>query len=328
MVITVKAKVDGDVKNALCQTMSHYRAVLCDFGALLQPYLSSIGQHDLIRVGEGFFVIVKKYCDNLNDILGKASELIEDPRLPDNKDLVRKILPWYDSCGSWVHDSRGFIQKIYPIVRNYQGENMHARDLHSVYALQDALMAMEADVWGEIMGVDGKRHEMITCDLYKLFDKFRLCYREDEDQFKWGPKGRWYKTVRCANGFGAVPLNLYANALKYLPPGPLEKRIITLSYDEDDSMTVVSISSVGPFVPEEQIASLWEIGIRAESANIASTEGSGRGLPRVKKLCDDSGFGVWIKSEHRTEDEDGWGLFTVFISIPKESYEITSSTDE
>ena len=50
------------------------------------------------------------------------------------------------------------------------------------------------------------------------------------------------------------------------------------------------------------------------------SDGYGLGLATVRRLCVASGFETSITSVHRPTDDDGWGLFTVSIFIPKDKY--------
>ena len=328
MTITVKTQVDGDVKNAVCQNLSHYRSVLKQTGDVLSPIMRSVGQISFHPVLQSFFSEIKVKCDSLNDVLGRITRALDDNRLPKDETIKRRIFSWYDSCKAWLHDSRGFIQKIYPIIRDYKGGYIHDNDLHSIVALHSALFAMHGSLSNEILGVVDDV-EITECEIYKVFDKIRKCYREDEDRFAWNVCGSCYKRVYCAKGFEVVPLNLYSNALKYLPDGykKSDKRNITVAFSDEDDNFIVRVASIGPFVPENEIDSLWDIGVRASSADLASTEGTGRGLPTVKRLCTQSGFLAKITSVHRPEDDDGWGLFTVSIFVPRSAYVDNSSND-
>lgn len=317
MTITVRTQVDGEVKNAVCQHLSHYRSVLKQIGCVLSPISGSIGKVSVHHVSQSFFPKIKVKCDSMNDVLGRITRVLDDNRLPKDESIKRRIFSWYDSCKAWLHDSRGFIQKIYPIIRDYKGGHIHDHDLHSIAALHSALFAMLGSLSNEILGVVDDV-EITECEIYKMFDKIRKCYREDEDRFAWNVCGSCYKRVYCAKGFEVVPLNLYSNALKYLPDGynKADERNITVAFSDEDDNLIVRVASIGPFVPPNEIDSLWDIGVRASTADLASTEGTGRGLPTVKGLCNQSGFSAEISSVHRPEDETGWGLFTVSIKIP------------
>lgn len=328
MTITIKAKVDVDVKNVVCQHISHYCTVLNQVLNILSPVIANVGQKEVHNVGESFCPSIKKKCDSLNDILGYITQSLDDRRLPKEEQQKRIIFSWYDSCKSWIHDSRGFIQTIYTIIRGYKGGNVHDKDVHSIYALHSALLTLVIRQRAEILGVEPD-YENTECEIYKIFDKIRRCYRTEEDCFNWRIIGNCYRKVICTKGFDVVPLNLYANALKYLPEGDANssKRNIAVSFSEDDNGISISVASIGPFVDKDEIAKVWDIGFRASSANLAAPDGAGRGLPTVKQLCDILGYTVNVTSIHRPNDTDGWGLFTVSISIPKSCFVLTDARD-
>ena len=328
MMITMTAKVDGDVKDLICQYISRYCAVLKQMSSVLSPIAADIKTKEVHNVGTSFCSKIKDKCDVLNDVLGLVSQSLDDPRLPKG-DLQKKIIfPWYDSCKSWIHDSRGFIQKVYPIIRDYKGGHIHDKDFHSIYELHIALLAMALSVRTEILNKH-VNYEKNSCEIYKMFDRIRKCYRPEEDGFSWNVNGEFYQKVKCVRGFEVVPLNLYANALKYLPNGVCSdrKRCISLSFDEDENGLSISVSSVGPIVPENEIEKLCDVGYRATTANLGSTDGAGRGLSTVKMFCEAAGYRIKISSEHRIDDGVGWGLFTVSISIPKSCFVLTDARD-
>ncbi len=326
MTIVIRTKADSDAKNAVCQRLSQYQKRLKTLGNILSPYGVLYENREVINVQPAFFAMVKTSCDELNDSIDIVKDVLKNPYLPPTEDQKRKSLPWYDSMSAWAHDSRAFIQNIYPIVRDYKGYHVYSAEMHSLIALQSALVSMERMFEYELLERKCE-NEIVKCEIYKLFDKFKKCYREKERAF-WKRQGSgFYSEVYCAKGFEAVPLNLYANAFKYLPPQCPIDHCIEVSFDEEEIGVQVTVSSVGPLVPEEEISRLWEPRFRSPSAILATDEGYGLGLPTVKRLCDQSGFSAEITSVHRPEDESGWGLFTVSILVPKSAYVDNSSND-
>lgn len=319
MTILTSTKADTQAKNEVCQCLSRYQKLLKALGGTLSPYVSLFESQEIINVQPAFFAMVKTSCDALNDSIDIVKDVLKNPDLPPTEEQKRRTLPWYDSLHAWAHDSREFIQDIYPIVRDYQGGYIHSADMHSLIALQSALVSMAQIFWSDL--TERKVDEGIAaCEIYKLFDKFQKCYREKEKAFWRSPDSGCHASVFCANGFAAVPLNLYANAFKYLPSQRPIDHSIEVSFFEDENGLRVIVSSIGPLVSEEDIPKLWTPGFRSPSANLATDEGYGLGLPTVKRLCDVSGFSVTITSDHRSCDDEGWGLFTVSISVPRSAY--------
>lgn len=316
MTIVVRTKADFDAKNDVCQSLSQYRKVLKTLEKSLSPYSLLFEKRAVINVQPAFFTTIKAICDVLNDSIDRVKGVLKNPYLPSTEDQKRKSLPWYDAMSAWAHDSRAFIQNIYPIVRDYKGHFVHSAEMHSLVALQSALVSMERMFEYELLERKFEK-EIVKCEIYKLFDKFKKCYREKERAFWERPDSGFYSIVHCARGFEAVPLNLYANAFKYLPSQRPIDNCIEVSFEEDEVGARVIVSSVGPLVPEEDIPKLWEPRFRASSAILATDEGYGLGLSTVKRLCNQSDFSVEITSVHRPEDEPGWGLFTVSIIIPE-----------
>lgn len=315
MTIIVRTKADLDAKNIVCQRLSQYRKRLKSFECILAPYAALFESQQIIKVRSDFFTIVKELCDALNDSIDNVKNVLKTPGLSRTEEQKRRTLPWYDSMSAWAHDSRAFIQNIYPIVRGYTGCCVHSPDMHSLIALQSALVSMAQIFWSDL--TERKVDEGIAdCEIYKLFDKFQKCYREKGKAFWRSPDSGCRASVFCAKGFAAVPLNLYANAFKYLPSQRPIDHSIEVSFFEDENGVRIIVSSIGPLVSQEDIPKLWTPGFRSPSANLATDEGYGLGLPTVKRLCDVSGFSANITSEHRSCDDEGWGLFTVSITVP------------
>ena len=319
MTIMVRTKADLDAKNVVCQRLSQYRKQLKSLEYILAPYALLFESQQIINVQPDFFTAVKDLCDALNDSIDNVKDVLKNPDLPPAEEQKRRTLSWYDSMSAWAHDSRAFIQNIYPIVRDYKGRCVHGPDMHSLIALQSALVSMAQLFWRDVTArtID---EGLVPCEIYKLFDKFQKCYRDKETAFWRSQDSGCHANVLCAKGFAAVPLNLYANAFKYLPPQRPIDHSIEVSFFEDEKGVRVIVSSIGPLVPEEDIPKLWTQGFRSPSANLATDEGYGLGLPTVKRLCDVSGFSSTITSDHRSCDDEGWGLFTVSISVPRSAY--------
>jgi len=316
--ITMTAKVDSDVKNEVCQLLSQYRSRNKRLYSSLSCYAKFVEEQQYVKVTNRLFSSVRDICDSLNDSISGINQALQNTCLPQSDDQKRKIFPWYDAVLSWAHDSRAFIQNIYPIVRDDNNLYVNSDDLHSLIALQSALNTIEYSTRVAMQGEDDG--ELMVCEIFKVFDKFKRCYRESEKAFIKDKESAFYGSVSCAKGFEAVPLNLYGNAFKYLPPNVPKERCINVSFKENVVGVVISVASVGPYVPPEDVPNLWNPGVRADSAILATDDGYGLGLPRVKKLCELSGFTPTITSVHRKEDSDGWGLFTVAIQVPRCTY--------
>jgi len=320
MKITVSTSADAEIKEAVCQLLIRYQEQLNYLGGLLSQFEENIEEGcQIVNVPPDLFATVKDRCDTMNDLIDAVKIPLKDNRLPPEEEFKRKIFPWYDDLDSWAHDSQAFFQRIYPIVRGYTGNIIHEGDMHSLLALSSALGSMVRSLWNEITE-RGTQKEMVACEVYKIFDKFKRCYRDADRAFWKRPMSGFHKSVFCANGFEAVPLNLYANAFKYLPPWLPKEHSIEVSFVEGDDGVNAIVSSVGPLVEEKDIPRLWEPHVRAPSANMATDDGHGLGLPKVYNLCVSSGFRPTITSVHREGDADGWGLFTVTILIPSKCY--------
>ena len=135
MTIMIRTKADSDAKNAVCQRLSQYRKRLKLLENILAPYALLFERQQIINVRHDFFTTVKELCDALNDSIDNVKDVLKNPDLSRTEEQKRQTLPWYDSMSAWAHDSRAFIQNIYPIVRDYTGSCVHSPDMHSLIAL-------------------------------------------------------------------------------------------------------------------------------------------------------------------------------------------------
>lgn len=118
--------------------------------------------------------------------------------------------------------------------------------------------------------------------LYQVFDKARINLRRrlKARQVSVSLRGEGDHFVQAHRIIGIVPFILFDNAIKYAPKGTaIEVRI-----EERTHFHAVSVSSVGPDVPEEEHALLFEPGYRGIAARTMSPEGNGLGLTLLQTI--------------------------------------------
>ncbi|MFQ5835952.1 MAG: sensor histidine kinase, partial [bacterium] len=89
--------------------------------------------------------------------------------------------------------------------------------------------------------------------------------------------------------------NLMSNAVKYTPSGGK----ISLKVSKENSEVKIEISDTGIGIPEEDLSKIFEEFYRAENAKKVEREGTGLGLPIVKRIVETYGGKVKVKSEVR-----------------------------
>ena len=217
--------------------------------------------------------------------------------------------------GSWIHDSRHYMDRLRSLVKSTQSGKVIVRTMHSIDALQCALYVLKRDYcYGE---------EPPSCTVhqpyepYKLFHKFQYCFSEEFDSIDWRRSGDAERVrLRWASGMETLVLNLYSNASKYIPKDGCSHDVTT-SFVRRQQGLLVTVKSVGPYVPSTELEDIFKNGYRASTADIGSTSGSGRGLGRVKAVCDKAGYVVWANSERRAGLRPEWADFSVNIMIPE-----------
>lgn len=218
--------------------------------------------------------------------------------------------------GAWIHDSRHYIDRLRSLISFVPANGLLVKTLHSIDALECALYVLKRDYYyGQEDEVDCLPHQ--PYEPYKLFHKFQYCFSEDFDNIVWERKGdAMGARVKWAFGMETVVLNLYANAAKYIPDDGRTYKVTT-SYELCRDGLRLSVSSVGPYVPEDELVKVFDMGYRATSANLGSSSGSGRGLARVKSVCDRAGYEVWAESNRSQDLLRDWAVFSVTIMIPR-----------
>lgn len=222
--------------------------------------------------------------------------------------------------GSWIHDSRHYIDRLRSIVKSTMRGSVVVRTIHAIDALQCALYVLKRDFYYGYETSNSIKHQ--PYEPYKLFHKFQYCFSEEFDNIDWRRSGDAEGArLQWVGGMETLVLNLYSNAVKYIPKDGLSYDVTT-SFVRQQKGLLITVKSVGPFVPSGELEDIFKIGYRASTANIGSKSGSGRGLGRVKAVCDKAGYEVWADSERRSGLRSEWADFSVNIMIPQEQIEI------
>lgn len=217
--------------------------------------------------------------------------------------------------GSWIHDSRHYIDRLRSLVKSTQKGKVIVRTIHSIDALQCALYVLKRDFYYGQEPPSCTVHQ--PYEPYKLFHKFQYCFSEEFDSIDWRRSGDAEGArLRWVSGMETLVLNLYSNAAKYIPKDG-HSHDVTTSFIRQQQGLLITVKSVGPYVPSAELEDIFKIGYRASTADIGSTSGSGRGLGRVKAVCDNAGYVVWANSERRAGLRPEWADFSVNIMIPE-----------
>ncbi|MDC7715070.1 heavy metal sensor histidine kinase [Vogesella sp. LYT5W] len=96
--------------------------------------------------------------------------------------------------------------------------------------------------------------------------------------------------------------NLLSNALRYTPTDS----VVSISIQQDEHGTAVSVGNPGPSIPAAQLPRLFDRFFRADSARVAAeSDGSGLGLAITRSIAEVHGGSIGVTSV------DDWTCFTL-----------------
>lgn len=238
---------------------------------------------------------------------------------------IERFKDGIDAFNEWIHDMGHYLVQIDKILpsRNNNNVQMMEENVHRLDALLDGVrllkiglrMSLHGD---DIMGSFKEEQNYHSYEPYKVFHKLRYCFVEKDIIWDDGQSAFWGK-VLYAPGIEFVAMNLYSNAVKYLAKFPGEKRIITRFTQCEDGVEII-VESYGPIVTEDELEKISYSIYRASS--VCAYRGSGRGLCRVRKICEAAGYRFSINVKRDKGWNDKFMPFVVRILIPKE-FQIT-----
>lgn len=331
---TMIYQLPDDWFNEMEVILEDMTSCISDFGKKMEQYNSLLPNME--NYHDGLNLLVKKmeqrpqtsairaFSDLINseeamsdwpylETLDKCRDYVLLSQIMDNLELARN---WKTGFVDWIHDSRHYIDRIRALSIKTADCYVSAEVVIALDALQAALFALLSEAWFEIVGRRKKtrRKDYEPC---RLFLKFQHCFNVEFDRIRCVcPTEDVNSKVLPCMGMGSVALNIYENAAKYIPKDEQ-------NYDVETKFRLVnggieiSVSSLGPYVPEDELEKIFEIRYRGTTANIGSTSGNGLGLAHVKRICDAAGYSVRAESKRKT-DGSKWGLFTIIISIPRD----------
>lgn len=247
------------------------------------------------------------------ETLDKYQDYVQLSQIMDNLEVARN---WKTGFVDWIHDSLHYIDRIRALSLKTADCNVSAEVIIALDALQAALFALLSEAWFEIVG-RRKKIRRKSYEPYRLFIKFQHCFNVEFDRIRWVcPTENINRKVLPCMGMGSVALNIYENAAKYIPKDEQNYDVET-KFSMVNGGIEISVSSIGPYVPEDELGRIFEIRYRGTTADIGSTSGNGLGLAHVKRICDAAGYSVRAESKRKTDDSK-WGVFTVVIYIPND----------
>lgn len=164
-----------------------------------------------------------------------------------------------------------------------------------------------------------KNFDVIGINLHKLIrtvgKSFDLSYKERKIKHRiYKPKNDVIGELKLPEIFQIIPYLILDNAYKY----SIGSSIVEIHFSVYTKQRLdIEIKSIGPYVPEEELSSLFERGKRGSNAIESKISGSGLGLFYAKQICDKcGGADIDITSEYTSQINGvDAGLFTVKISI-------------
>lgn len=223
------------------------------------------------------------------------------------------------SARRFLHDAGQYIaglQNVLPQHQMRRGQiQMMVADIRTVIALASALRFLKKLFDIALFGQ--KESKMQYVPLYRMFDRYRYCFadRDTRISLKVEPNQiGFFKEVRCSFGFERIVLNLFGNAVKYMPP---QRRCIDVCFLQTGTCVKVSVSSMGPALDDAEIAKLGRHGFRGRLAREGFV-GEGMGLSVVREYVERSNMSIKFTQEGSPLVFKGvpYRLFTAVLEIP------------
>ena len=116
-----------------------------------------------------------------------------------------------------------------------------------------------------------------------------------------------------------VLLNLLDNAIKY----NVEGGSLSISLTKSDALAVLRIANIGPGIPKEHEARIFERFYRADPSRSSDTSGSGLGLSICREIVAAHGGQMWLD-----QPGSGWTAFIVTLSGPRSESQLGKNGGE
>ena len=141
------------------------------------------------------------------------------------------------------------------------------------------------------------RQSKVRTGIYRKFDKIRrvLYKNARHKKVKIEFQGNSYAEVEAIQAFELVPFVILDNAIKYSPPD----QSIKVEFQDrptQGNIASVVVSSIGPMVSKDEIASLVLRGARGKNAINSRIPGDGIGLFLAEMLCKGANASLQIES--------------------------------
>ena len=164
----------------------------------------------------------------------------------------------------------------------------------------------------------GEKYEF---NFYKCFDKIRICLEDEAKKQQKRILVSCHGTCSFIEAYDSIkymPYLLIDNALKY----SLKNSEINVTINDSDDKQCIEIKSMGAFVEENEIKSLFKRGYRGANARKFNEQGSGIGLYLANKICEANGITINVLTEKifefdRVQRCIDKGIFKVLLCLEK-----------
>lgn len=226
-----------------------------------------------------------------------------------------------DAFNEWIHDMGHYLVQIDNLLPNRADKDVQITksDAHTLDGLLSGVRLLKVGLQMSLHGDDimvslrgeEKSHPY---EPYKVFHKLRYCFVDKGIVWREGSRAFWGK-VAPACGIEFAAMNLYSNAVKYVEHFQGEKAISTF-FNQRESGLEILVESYGPLVDEEELRKISHQVFRASSAS--GYKGSGRGLWRVRKICEAAGYEFQVYTKKGRFQKGNFAPFVARIFIPKQ----------
>jgi len=155
--------------------------------------------------------------------------------------------------------------------------------------------------------------------VYKKFDKSKRILRRIASQrsIKINFHNPSQHTIQSLTSFDMVPFIILENAVKYSPTGGE----VNVTFDENkidnsNKKLEVTISSIGPYIEEEELKQITQRGFRSKSPKVRTISGQGLGLYIAENICLFHEIQISFSSRYQLDiDNIKYGVFTATLNF-------------
>lgn len=233
----------------------------------------------------------------------------------------------YDMVDNYIHDVKEYtsniderINQIYKKVqskRRKSGFDELIEKSGNVRALNNLVQTKQECLKIACKGENYTKTK-VDLNLHELFYSIKMTFNNEVVHIAINSKNQ-INDVKGTYEVKFIPFLIIENCIKYFPVGYKKTNNINVLIDDNMNEQVITVSSLGPFLEEEEYERIFVKGVRGKNCISSTIRGSGIGLYHLKQICDVNNFKVNVQSSDKIEVANNipHSIFTIKIAINK-----------